>query len=176
MGDVHRLHSRKPAPGPARPRVWLAVLCLALMSAVARPSAVIAAEPATDQASGARLSSLAKRITIEEITKMLKGAKGIGIWTKLILERRVNVFTEDFYWFHRRGGESLSEMRARFYALHKRIAGALKPRNPKLWRRFMSARDALWHSYKHPNVFSQSVGKNVVRRIEGGKANASDER
>ena len=110
---------------------------------------------------------MSQTITIAEITGMLKEARGIGLWTKLALAQRVNRFTEDFYWYHkRRNGKTLRDMRQRFDRLHARIVSALSPDNPGLSARFVRARAALWHAYRDPAAYASSVGKNVVARIE----------
>ncbi len=106
-------------------------------------------------------------ISIEALQKMLRRAEGIGLWTKLKLERRINRFTEDFYWFHKNAnGKTLSQMRERFISLHSRVVTLLQARNPGMSKQFSDARDALWLAYRNPTEFTQSVGKNVVSRIE----------
>lgn len=114
------------------------------------------------------LAAMARKVSIEEIRGMLKDARGIGLVTKLWLEHQVNSFTEDFYWFHKRaGGTSLAEMRNRFEALHGKIVALLKEtNNGQLAERFDEAGPALWYAYRDPAIFSQTVGKNVVARIE----------
>lgn len=106
-------------------------------------------------------------ISVEVMQRMLRRAEGIGLWTKIKLERRLNRFTEDFYWYHKGANDkSLTQMRSRFIALHSRVVTLLQARNPGMSRQFSDARDALWSAYRNPNAFAQSVGKNVVSRIE----------
>jgi hypothetical protein len=114
------------------------------------------------------LAAMARKVSIEEIRGMLKDAHGIGLVTKLWLEHQVNRFTEDFYWFHKRAGRAtLAQMRDRFKALHGRIVSLLKEtNNPQLAERFDEAGPALWYAYRDPTIFSHTVGKNVVARIE----------
>ncbi|MHA1537775.1 MAG: hypothetical protein ACTSUD_09475 [Alphaproteobacteria bacterium] len=109
-------------------------------------------------------------ISIKAIKRMLRRAEGIGLWTKLKLERRINRFTEDFYWYHKKAGDkSLARMHERFIALHSRVVTLLQPRNPGMSKQFSDARDALWSAYRNPGAFSKSVGRNVAMRIEANR-------
>ena len=106
-------------------------------------------------------------ISVKAMQRMLRRAEGIGLWTKLKLQRRINRFTEDFYWYHQdTNGKSISQMRERFIALHSRVVTLLQPRNPGMSKQFSDARDALWSAYRNPGAFTQTVGKDVVSRIE----------
>ena len=112
-------------------------------------------------------AAMSQTISMDEIRGMLKKAKGIGLWTKLTLANRVNRFTEDFYWFHKKaGGKSLFDMQQRFDHLHRKIVSILKPDNPDLTARFIAARAALWYAYRDPIAYANSVGKDVIARIE----------
>ena len=140
---------------------------LAAVIIVGGASVASASGPQAKQPGESAYAAMSQAISMEEIRGMLKKAKGIGLWTKLTLATNVNRFTEDFYWFHKRSdGKTLVEMRKRFDQLHQRIVEILRPDNPDLTARFVAARDALWHAYRDPIAYANSVGKDVIARIE----------
>lgn len=114
-------------------------------------------------------------ISVAAMQKMLRRAEGIGLWTKIKLERRLNQFTEEFYWYHKgTNRKSLGQMRQRFLALHSRVVTLLQQRNPGMSKQFSDARDALWFAYRNPSAFKGSVGKNIATRLDSSqKSDAS---
>jgi len=109
-----------------------------------------------------------ENIDIDKIKALLRQAKGISLVDKLELRQRLTGFTEEFYKFHKGESEkTLAQLRARFNAIHHQIVSLLSPENPQLSAHFERARGALWSAYSDHEAFSSTVGRGVVKDIEG---------
>ncbi len=175
MDDVFVKHAILVSASGSRLRSWSLGLCFLLLAIVVFPPASTGAEtqPKIQKQAFVTMSG---GISVEVMQRMLRRAEGIGLWTKLKLERRINRFTEDFYWYHKgANGKSLSQMHERFIALHSRVVTLLQARNPGMSKQFSDARDALWSAYRNPVAFTKSVGKSVVSRIESYRQNSSSQ-
>lgn len=112
-----------------------------------------------------------QNIDVDKIKALLEKAKGISLVDKLQLRRHLTAFTEDFYKFHKGVSEkTLVQLLARFNALHRQIVALLSPKNPQLSEHFERARGALWSAYSDQQVFTNTVGKEIVKEFEGGGA------
>lgn len=150
-------------------------LCFLLLAIVVFPPVSSGAEPGS-KSQNLALVTISGAISIEAMQKMLRRAEGIGLWTKIKLERRINRFTEDFYWYHKgANGKSLLQMRERFNALHSRVVTLLQARNPGMSKQFSDARDVLWFAYRNPGAFTGSVGKKIAARIETSRRSAASQ-
>ena len=174
IDNVFTIHAIFGFASENRLRSWSVGLCFLILAIAVFPPVSTGAESQSKSQNQAFVT-MSGGISVEVMQRMLRRAEGIGLWTKIKLERRLSRFTEDFYWYHKgTNGKSLTQMRERFIALHSRVVTLLQARNPGMSRQFSDARDALWSAYRDPTAFTQSVGKNVVVRIESyrrGEAN-----
>lgn len=175
MDDVFAKYATIGFTSRNRLRSWSVGLCFMILALVVLPAVSISAEfQSTSQKQA--FVTMSGGISVEVMQKMLRRAEGIGLWTKIKLERRLNRFTEDFYWYHKgANGKNITQMRERFIALHSRVVTLLQARNPGMSKQFSDARDALWMAYRNPQEFTKSVGKNVVSRIEAYRQNNSSQ-
>lgn len=171
MDDVFSIDAIFAGASASRLRSWGLGLCFVLLAIVVFPPVSSGAE-SQPKSQNQAFVTMSGGISVEVMQKMLRRAEGIGLWTKLKLERRLNRFTEDFYWYHKgANGRNLAQMRQRFIALHSRVVTLLQARNPGMSKQFSDARDALWSAYQNPTAFTKSVGKSVVARIESYRQN-----
>jgi len=111
---------------------------------------------------------ISENIDIDKIKALLRQAKGISLVDKLELSRNLTDFTEEFYKFHKGvSDKTLAQLRARFNALHRQIVSLLSAENPQLSAHFERARGALWLAYSDHEAFTSTVGREVVKDIEG---------
>lgn len=109
-----------------------------------------------------------ENIDINKIKALLRQAKGVSLVDKLEMRRHLTAFTEEFYKFHKGVSENtLAQLRARFDALHRQIVSLLGPENPQLSAHFERARGALWSAYSDHEAFTSTVGRGIVKDIEG---------
>ena len=109
-----------------------------------------------------------ENIDIGKVKALLRQAKGISLVDKLEIRRHLTAFTEEFYKFHKGVSEkTLAQLRARFDALHRQIVSLLSPENPQLSMHFERARGALWSAYSDHEAFTSTVGREIVKDIEG---------
>jgi hypothetical protein len=126
-------------------------------------------EPLSDKNRFAKVGGpVSENIDFDKIKKLLRSAKGISLVDKLELRRRLTAFTEEFYKFHKGTSErTLAQLRARFDELHRKLVGLLSPENPQLSAHFNRVRGALWIAYSDREAFTSTVGRGVVKDIEG---------
>lgn len=126
-------------------------------------------EPLGDKDRFAKVGGpVSENIDIDKIKALLKSAKGISLVDKIELRRRLTAFTEEFYKFHQgTSARTLAQLRARFEELHRRIVALLTPENPQLSTDFDQARVALWSAYSDREAFTSTVGREVVKDVEG---------
>ncbi|MCZ6861497.1 MAG: hypothetical protein O7I42_14685 [Alphaproteobacteria bacterium] len=166
MDDVFTKRATIGFSSESRLRLCSFALCFLILGIIVFPPVSTGAE-SQSKGQNQAFVTMSGGISVKAMQRMLLRAEGIGLWTKLKLQRRINRFTEDFYWYHQdANGKSIAQMRERFIGLHSRVVTLLQPRNPGMSRRFSDARDALWSAYSNPSAFTQSVGKDVVSRIE----------
>ncbi|MDH3234359.1 MAG: hypothetical protein OEQ29_12645 [Alphaproteobacteria bacterium] len=109
-----------------------------------------------------------ENIDIEKIKALLRQAKGVSLIDKLEMRRHLTAFTEEFYKFHKGVSENtLAQLRTRFEALHRQIVSLLSPENPQLSAHFERARGALWSAYSDREAFTSTVGREIVKDVEG---------
>jgi len=114
---------------------------------------------------------VSENIDIDKLKALLKSAKGISLVDKIELRRHLTAFTEEFYKFHKGTSQrTLAELRARFMELHRQIVSLLSPENPQLSARIDQARVALWSAYSDREAFTSTVGREVVKEVEGDGA------
>lgn len=126
-------------------------------------------EPLTEKDRFATIGGpVGENIDLEKIKALLKSAKGINLVDKIELRRHLTAFTEEFYKFHQGTSvRTLTELRARFEELHRQIVALLSPENPQLSAYFDRARVALWSAYSDREAFTSTVGREVVKDVEG---------
>jgi hypothetical protein len=147
-----------------------AIVC-ALAFAVVLGCAVAPArsEPLTDKNRFEKVGGpVSENIDIDKIKALLKAAKGISLVDKFELRRHITTFTEEFYKFHKGTSErTLAQLRAQFNELHRQIVSLLSPENPQLSAHFDHARGALWSAYSDREAFTSTVGREIVKDVEG---------
>jgi len=148
------------------------VCALAFAFVFACPTKSAWSESLGEKARFAKLGGpVSENIDLDKIKKLLRSAKGISLVDKLELRRRLTAFTEEFYEFHKGTSErTLAQLRARFDDLHRKLVGLLNPENPQLSTHFKHARGALWSAYSDREAFTSTVGRDVVKEIEGDGA------
>jgi hypothetical protein len=145
-------------------------MLVALFCAVAGPPAW--GEPLGEKDRFAKVGGpVSENIDIDKIKILLGEAKGIGLVAKLKLRGHLTAFTEEFYKFHQGTSQkTLAQLRAEFDALHRRIVTLLTPKNPQLSVHFERSRRALWSAYSDHQSFTSTVGRDVIKEIEGDGA------
>jgi len=111
---------------------------------------------------------VSENIDIAKIRALLKSAKGVSLVDKIELRQHLIAFTEEFYKFHKGTSErTLAQLRARFDKLHRQIVALLSPENPQVSVYFERAHVALWSAYSDREAFTSTVGREVVKDVEG---------
>jgi len=160
----------------AKSRAWrggwertVVVCALVFACIVACPTTSAWSEPLSEKGRFAKLGGpVSENIDLDKIKALLRSAKGISLVDKLELRQRLTAFTEEFYKFHKGTSErTLAQLRARFEKLHRKLVGLLSPENPQLSAHFERARGVLWSAYSDREAFTSSVGREIVKDIEG---------
>ncbi|MEJ2119463.1 MAG: hypothetical protein P8Z76_01920 [Alphaproteobacteria bacterium] len=111
---------------------------------------------------------VSENIDIAKIRALLKSAKGVSLVDKIELRQHLIAFTEEFYKFHKGKSErTLAQLRARFEKLHRQIVALLSPENPQVSTYIEQVRGALWSAYSDREAFTSTVGREVVKDVEG---------
>jgi hypothetical protein len=145
------------------------VCALALALTVGCTAGPAMSEPLTDKNRFEKIGGpVSENIDIGKIKALLKAAKGISLVDKFELRRHITAFTEEFYKFHKGTSErTLAQLRARFDALHRQIVALLGPKNPQLSAHIDHAHNALWSAYSDREAFTSTVGRDIVKEVEG---------
>lgn len=160
---------------PARRGGWdrtVIVCALALACVFAGLTTPARSEPQSEKDRFAKLGGpVSENIDIAKIKAFLKSAKGISLVDKIELRQHLIAFTEEFYKFHKGKSErTLAQLRAQFEKLHRQIVTLLSSDNPQESMYIAQARGALWSAYSDREAFTSTVGREVVKEVEGDGA------
>lgn len=145
------------------------VCALVLACVLAGLTTPVRSEPLSQKDRFAKLGGpVSENIDIAKIRALLKSAKGVSLVDKIELRQHLIAFTEEFYKFHKgTSARTLAQLRARFEKLHRQIVTLLSPENPQVSTFFEQARGALWSAYSDREAFTSTVGREVVKDVEG---------
>jgi hypothetical protein len=143
-----------------------ALACACVFAGLTTPAR---SEPLSEKGRFAKIGGpVSENIDIAKIKALLKSAKGIGLVDKIELRQHLTAFTEEFYKFHKGTSErTLAQLRARFEKLHRQIVALLSPENPQVSTYIKRVRSALWSAYSDREAFTSTVGREVVKDVEG---------
>jgi hypothetical protein len=145
------------------------VCALVLACILAGLTTPVRSEPLSEKDRFAKVGGpVSENIDIAKIRALLKSAKGVSLVDKIELRQHLIAFTEEFYKFHKGTSErTLAQLRAQFEKLHRQIVALLSPENPQVSTYIEQARVALWSAYSDREAFTSTVGREVVKDVEG---------